>query len=192
MSTPFIGQIIMFAGSFAISGFAACNGQTIPIQQSHALFTLLGTTYGGDGQHAFQLPDLQGRAPVHHGDGSGLSTRYIGQQWGLDQLALGESHLPTHSHGVEYSAGDLTVQTSGASQNAPDSNSYLAGYGQAGNPVQMYTDSTGNEQVINGGFNPDDLTINTAGGGQAFDPSGPRLAINFLIAMQGLFPTRGG
>jgi len=195
MSEPFMGQIIMFGGQWTIQNFMQCTGASVHIHQNQALYSILGTTYGGDGRTTFMLPDLRGRAPVQHGNGPGLTHRHIGQTWGSDHLALGEAHLPTHSHGVEYGGsqdgGGLTVQTTGADQNAPSSSSYFAGYGQGSAPVQMYTDSTGNEQDIQGvtgGFNPDDLNIKTTGGGQAFDPSGPRLAISFQIAMQGTYP----
>src|SRR5690348_13380835 len=98
MATPYIGEIRMFGGNFAPAGWAFCNGQLLPIAQNDALYTLLGTTYGGDGVNTFALPDLRGRAPVHFGQGSGLSNYVQGQQYGAEQVTLNVNQIPAHNH----------------------------------------------------------------------------------------------
>src|SRR6266436_3949024 len=98
MSNPFIGEIRMFAGNFAPAGWAFCNGQLMPISENDALFNLIGTTYGGDGQATFALPDLQGRGPIHQGQGPGLSSRQIGETFGTEEVTLTVSQLPAHRH----------------------------------------------------------------------------------------------
>jgi len=190
-TTPYVGEIIMFAGNFAIQDFAPCDGRTLPVSQYQALFSILGTTYGGDGHSTFALPDLRGRAPVHES-----SHHAVGDTWGRERVSLTEKEMPKHTHGVEYdgSTGEagLTVQTTGPSQSSPDSDSYLAGY--AGGPNQMYTNSTGKEQEIQGvsggGFDPSKLEIQAAGQGDAFNVQGPRMAVTFLISLNGMYPQR--
>src|ERR1700704_2182159 len=99
MANAFIGEIRMFAGNFAPTGWALCAGQLMPISENDALFTLLGTTYGGDGQETFGLPDLQGRGPIHMGQGPGISQAYqMGEQGGVEQVTLTTNQIPNHSH----------------------------------------------------------------------------------------------
>src|SRR5438552_9926027 len=98
MSQPYVGEIRMFGGNFAPAGWAFCQGQIIPISQNDTLFNLIGTTYGGDGQETFGLPDLQGRVPVHNGTGPGLSTYVIGEKSGVESVTLTTNQIPIHSH----------------------------------------------------------------------------------------------
>src|SRR5277367_6552050 len=98
MSSPYVGEIRMFGGNFAPSGWAFCNGQILSISESEVLFTLIGTTYGGDGQSTFALPNLQGRVPVHQGQGPWLSTYIIGQSGGVENVTLTAGQMPAHSH----------------------------------------------------------------------------------------------
>src|SRR5512141_2176538 len=98
MSNPFIGEIRIFGGNFAPAGWAFCSGQLMPISENDALFNLIGTTYGGDGQNTFALPNLQGRLPMHTGTGAGLSTRMIGESGGVETVTLTSQQIPTHSH----------------------------------------------------------------------------------------------
>ena len=100
MGEPFVGEIRMFAGTFAPNGWALCQGQSLPISENDTLFNLIGTTYGGDGQETFKLPDLQGRAPIHMGTGPGLSTFSIGQEGGVESVTLNTQQMPLHNHPV--------------------------------------------------------------------------------------------
>src|SRR3978361_216820 len=106
MSSPFVAEIKLFGGNFAPRGYALCNGQLLPISQNTALFSLLGTTYGGNGQSTFGLPDLQGSVPVGVGQGPGLSDRGLGEQSGVDAVTLLASELPAHNHQIAVHAGD--------------------------------------------------------------------------------------
>ena len=157
MSEPFIGQIEMFAGNFAPRNWAFCDGQLLAIAQNTALFSLLGTLYGGDGRVTFGLPDLRGRLPMGWGAGAGLGSRWIGERGGSEAVTLSTAELPTHAHiltgAVSFSAGS----------------------------------SPG---VYVGGPDVDPLQTDAAGGGQAHENLPPYLAVNFIIALQGIFPSR--
>src|ERR1043165_3057908 len=106
MAEPFIGQIIMFGGNFQIRGYALCNGQILSIAQNTALFSILGTTYGGNGQTTFALPDLRGRVPMHPGQGPGLSSRTLGEQSGSETVTLLTTQIPGHTHTLNANSGD--------------------------------------------------------------------------------------
>ena len=179
MSSPFVAEIRCFPFNFAPKGWAFCAGQLLPISQNTALFSLLGTTYGGDGKSTFELPNLQGRVPIHPGQGPGLSLYVLGQEGGSDVVTLLQSEIPIHTHNL--GANNLNSgQVSIASQNAPakainSSNS---------NAVNIYSTSAPNTQ-----FNP--LVISIAGGSQPHNNDMPTLVLNFCIAMQGIFPPRG-
>src|ERR1700742_432868 len=105
MSNPYIGEIRMFGGSFAPVGWALCHGQLMPISENDTLFNLIGTTYGGDGQETFGIPDLQGRLPVHQGTGTGLSTKTIGEKAGVESVTLTTQQIPVHNHAVVADTG---------------------------------------------------------------------------------------
>jgi len=180
MSNPFLAEIRMFTGNFAPTGWAQCNGQLIPISQNTALFSLLGTTYGGDGKSNFALPNLQGCAPMHPGQGPGLSLHDLGETGGEQTVTLLQTEIPVHSHapgcvtsaaGDQNSPGPTTVWglTAGASrQQAP------ANYATQGTPaVQMNASAIG-----------------PAGGSLPHNNMSPFLAVTFIIALQGVFPAR--
>lgn len=169
---PFIGQIILFAGNFAPSGWALCNGQLMSIAQNTALFSILGTTYGGDGVTTFGLPDLRSRVPIHPGQGQGLSPYSLGQKGGVESVTLTSNQMPIHSHG--FAPGCSTDPPSG--QNP--SNSV---------PAALDTQAYGSE--ANANMRPGNST--NAGGSQAHDNVQPYLSVNFIIALQGIFPSRG-
>lgn len=156
---PFIGMITLFAGNFAPKGWAFCQGQLLPISQNSALFSLLGTTYGGDGVTTFALPDLRGRAPIQQGQGPGLSNYVLGEITGTENVTLTNTQLPAHTHSIVAAVG------------AP-SGTIRALEGQL-------TDS------------PIDETIGVTGGGEPFPVVQPILAINFIIALEGVYPSRG-
>ena len=172
MSEPFIGQIIIFAGNFAIRGYAMCNGQILSIAQNTALFSILGTTYGGNGQTTFALPDLRGRVPNHFGQGPGLSSYDLGQVGGTESETLTINNLPAHGHPFQVPANE-----SGGSTDEP-LNAFLA---KASNNLYSAT-SDGTKMGVGN-------TGNT-GGSQPFSLLQPYLTLNFQIALEGLFPSR--
>lgn len=179
----FVAEISMVAFNFAPRGWAHCNGQLLPISQNTALFSLLGTTYGGDGKVTFALPDLQGRAPMHPGQGPGLSHHGLGETGGIETLTLLESEIPVHSHEAQaaFRIGDDTIPT--ALTDNPV-NSF---------PIEQTEDadilfsSSGSEK--SGSFKPE-IKVNPTGGGQPHNNMQPYLTVNFIIALQGEFPPR--
>jgi len=170
MSDPFIAEIKIFAGNFPPRSWAQCDGQLFPISQNTALFSLLGTTYGGDGKSTFALPDLRGRSPMQPGQGPGLSVRDIGERDGTEQETLSLSQLPLHSHHLNAA----TAATTAAAANALLGQSAAKVYGPAANLVPMANEAIG-----------------AAGGGQPHENRQPYLTLNFIIALQGVFPSRG-
>lgn len=171
MSEPFIAEIRIFGFNFAPRGWAFCNGQFLPISQNTALFALLGTTYGGDGRTTFALPDLQSRAPMHRGSGPGLTPRSLGESAGADRVTLTPSQMPLHGHLMRTNSGNADSQSA--------SGTFLAT--EIG-PAQMYAPA--------GAANMAGDAIGVSGGGQAHPNLQPFLAMNFCIALQGIFPSR--
>lgn len=165
MGEPFIGEIRLFGGSFAPAGWAFCAGQTIPISQNDALFNLIGTTYGGDGQETFNLPDLQGRVPIHQG--SGL---VIGETGGSESVTLTTSQIPGHTHQP-------------ACQSAVGSQGPQNGVWAATNNSTIYSD-----QGPTGGSNFNAAAIGVTGGSQPHDNMMPYLVVSFIISLFGVFP----
>lgn len=173
MSEPFIAEIRIFAGNFAPRSWAFCNGQLLPISQNTALFSLIGTTYGGDGRTTTGLPNLQGRAPMHPGRGPGLTPRSLGQKGGTETETLTEAQIPSHNHSLQSS-------TSPGTTNSPAASSLLSR--SAGGAAYDSNDNLSNS------LNEDTL-INT-GGGNSHNNMQPFLTVNFIIALQGLYPSR--
>lgn len=169
MSTPFLGEIRMFGFQFAPSGWALCNGQLLSIAQNNALFALLGTIYGGDGVSTFALPNLEGRVPIHQGQGNG-SAHTIGQPGGSETATLSIAQLPAHNHSV------LAHKGAGKST-APTNNVPAATNGDNYN-------ATGNVAM-------NAAMIGQTGSGQPFGVVQPYLTVNFCIALQGIFPSQG-
>jgi microcystin-dependent protein len=172
MSEPFIAEIRIFAGNFAPRGWAFCNGQLLPIAQNTALFSLIGTTYGGDGRTTTALPDLQGRAPMHPGRGPGLTDRRLGQKGGVETVTLSEAQMPNHNHAMMASPNPGEVPGPG-SGNALARSVGGSVYGPANNLASLAGE-----------------TMLPAGNGQAHDNRQPFLAVNFIIALVGLYPQR--
>lgn len=170
MAQPFVGEIKMFAGNFAINGYAFCNGQLMSIAENDVLFALIGTTYGGDGQTTFGLPDMQGRIPLHQGQGPGLTSRTMGEKAGTETVTLISQQMPSHSHTAAANSG------SGASTN-PQSN-FIAG--STSTPYNTTAPAT--QMGVQ--------TIGLMGGSQAHDNLQPYLVITYLIALYGIFPPR--
>jgi microcystin-dependent protein len=178
MAEPFIGQIIQFAGNFAIRGYAMCNGQLLSIAQNTALFSILGTTYGGNGQTTFALPDLRGRVPIHPGQGPGLSPYSLGQMSGTETNTLTQNNLPPHSHQLNVSAGSK-------GNAAVPVNNFL---GVGNLPSTGENVNNFNSAAATGAMNAGSIT----GGGSSvpFNNIQPYLCINYLIALEGIFPSR--
>jgi microcystin-dependent protein len=169
---PFVAEIRIFPFNFAPKGWAWCDGQLLPLSQNTALFSLLGTTYGGDGKSNFALPDLQGRAPMHPGQGPGLSLHDLGETGGTDTVTLLESEIPSHSHTARADAIDP------ADTNVPSSTASLA----LSTGGQLYQ-SSNNTQLGN-------QALQQVGGGQPHNNLQPYLTFYFNIALQGVFPPR--
>lgn len=177
----FLGEIMMVAFNFAPKGFALCNGQLLPISQNQALFALLGTQFGGNGQTNFALPDLRGRVPVSYG-GYDYS---LGQQGGTEVTTLTQAQLPPHLHGMKVSADRGTTNLAGVAGTTPVPN-YLA---DSGGGAPQYG-GTPNATMATAG--PNATTVNTttaAGGSQPHTNLQPYLCLNFVIALQGVFPS---
>lgn len=178
MSSPFIAQIIITPYNFAPRNWAMCNGQTLSIAQNTALFSLLGTTFGGNGTTTFALPDLRGRAPVHPGSGAGLSPRVLGQVFGSENHTLTVNELPAHNHGGGGASAGQACST------LPGTSDLPSGRFPAITARPLYADApTGGIGAGGGG------TTN-AGGNQPHSNMQPYLALNYIIALFGTFPSR--
>ncbi len=175
MATPFVAEIRMFAGNFAPRGNALCNGQLLAIAQNTALFSLVGTTYGGNGQTNFGLPNLQSRAPMHFGQGPGLSLRFLGEQSGEETVTLLTTQMPGHTHQANgtSTAGGQTSPAGATWGTVLSGRTAAPLYAPAPADVSMNQNALG-------------LT----GGNQPHENMPPFLAINFIIALQGVFPSR--
>ncbi|CAB5660393.1 Phage Tail Collar Domain [Delftia tsuruhatensis] len=169
MADPFVAEIRIVGFNFAPKGWALCNGQLLPLSQNTALFSLLGTTYGGNGQSNFALPDIQGKFPMHPGQGPGLSQHDLGETGGSETVTLLESEIPSHSHGARAGAAG------GAAVASPSS----AGLGTA--PTRPYAAPPATATMA---------PPLVAGGSQPHNNLPPYLTMNFVIALQGVFPAR--
>ncbi len=172
MADPFVAEIRIFPFNFAPKGWAWCNGQLLPISQNTALFSLLGTTYGGDGKSTFALPDLEGRAPMHPGQGPGLSLHDLGETGGSETVTLLESEIPAHSHALRASSDPADVQQPSPARSLARSAPGFAYF--TGSP--------------NATLAPEALA--PAGGDQPHNNMQPYLTFYFNIALQGVFPPR--
>jgi len=172
MGEPFVGEIRMFGGSFNPAGWAFCSGQLLPISQNETLFNLIGTTYGGDGQSTFGLPDLQGRIPVHAGQGPGLSQSYtLGETFGVEAVTLTTQQIPIHSHAFLASLN--------AAASTDPTNQVLAQSSQ----LHVLTEDVTNRQM-------NALALTPAGGSQPHENMMPFLVISFIISLFGVFPSQ--
>ena len=163
----------MFGGNFAPRGWAFCDGQILPINQNQALFSILGTTYGGDGRTTFGLPDLRGRVPIHQGTGPGLSQKRIGQRSGTETNILSVENLPSHSHTINAVLED-------GNQSSPTGNL------PAGTKLldQEYSDAAAANTTMNA------TMVNSTGNNQEVNNMQPYLTVTYIIALQGVFPSR--
>lgn len=178
MTDPFIGEIRIFAGNFAPRNWAFCDGSTLNISQNTALYSILGTTYGGNGRTTLGLPDLQGRAPMHAGSGTGLSRRTLGEKGGAETQTFTEAHMPSHTHSEvavpqnRRTSSGSTIPTNHALGLIDDSQDI---YGDPNDLVDMASTSI----------------TSTGGGSGSRSNMQPFLAVNYIIALEGIFPNRG-
>jgi microcystin-dependent protein len=187
MSEPFIGEIRMVGFSFAPRGWAFCQGQLLPIAQNSALFSLLGTQFGGDGRTSFGLPDLRGRSPVGQGQGPGLSDITMGKMAGTETVTLNQTQMPSHTHTAEASiavpASSNGVDTTGT----PATNTVLGPASNSGRAGTLYATDAANTTLKP--FNSP-VTVQPAGGNLPIGTRNPFTGVNCIIALEGIFPSR--
>ncbi|WP_053148925.1 phage tail protein [Pseudomonas sp. P97.38] len=191
----FMGTIQSFAFNFAPSGWALCNGQTLAISQYQALFSLLGTYYGGNGQTNFMLPNLQGRLPMGQGNGLGLTPRVIGEVSGTENVTATLNNLPNHTHTLTGITAATTVQLANPASNPANAptptNSFIGTSGTGPGAANIYSDQVGATPVpLKGVTTTVSGTVAPTGNGLPMAIMNPFLAINFSIALNGLFPSR--
>lgn len=170
MSEPFVGEIRMFAGNFAPRGWAFCDGQLLAVSQNDALFSLLGTIYGGDGRTTFGLPDMRGRLPIHAGDGPGLSPRRLGAKAGAENVTLTVNQMPSHGHPFQGTASPATSRD-------PVGNS----------PAEAQADAYVEDLSA---FPLASQAVTATGGSQSHTNMMPYLCVNFIVALVGIYPSR--
>jgi len=170
MGQPYVGEIRMFAGNFAPAGWAFCNGSLMPIVENETLFNLIGTTYGGDGEQTFALPDLRGRVPMHQGSGPGLSPRVIGELGGSETVTLSNAQMPMHAHALRASSGLASL---GAPLGTVLAKTAANSYDSAPPAVPMAASA-----------------IPPAGGSQPHANMAPYCALNYIISLFGIFPSQ--
>ncbi len=170
---PFVGEITMFAGNFAPTGWAFCAGQLLPISQNTALFSLLGTYYGGDGKSTFALPNLNGRSPLHVGQsaGPGLQQRFLGEMGGVDSVTLSPGEMPSHNHALHAANASNLPAPSATTRLAPSNGGNI--YHEPTHPVVMAAN-----------------VLQPHSGGQPHNNRQPYVALNYIIALQGIYPPR--
>ena len=176
MADPFVAEIRIFPFNFAPKGWAFCAGQLLPISQNTALFSLLGTTYGGDGKSTFGLPDMQGNAPMHPGQGPGLSLHDLGEESGVQFVTLISTEMPIHAHGIGRAKGD------GGDSTLP-ANCVWAQSGFGRGAAALYHEKPATGKINN-------FSLTPTGGSLPHNNMQPYLTLNFCIALQGVFPAR--
>lgn len=171
MSEPFVGEIRMFAGNFAPRGWAFCDGQLLAVSQNDALFSLLGTIYGGDGRTTFGLPDMRGRIPIHAGSGPGLSPRRLGARGGAENVTLSTNQLPSHTHTVK------------GTSDAADSSDPVTRLPAQATGINIFASSAPS-------INMSGTAVPNVGGSRSHSNLMPFLCVNFIIALFGIYPSR--
>lgn len=204
MSEPFLGEIRMVGFNYAPRGWAFCQGQLMSIAQNSALFALLGTTFGGDGVTTFALPDYRGRDPIGMGNGPGLTPVIQGEKAGTENVTLIQSQMPIHTHtavSAPFSASltgpiNIPAATTGTTQAAPGNTTVLGPIAAGGRAGTLYATTTADTTLspfnatITGNLTPGNPTIGSAGGSQPVAIRNPYLGTNFIIATEGIFPSR--
>jgi microcystin-dependent protein len=190
-SEPFLGEICLFSFTFCPTGYAETNGQLLPINQNEALYSIIGTTYGGDGQISFALPDLRGRTALHVGRGAGLSEIVLGEVSGAENVTLSVNQIPSHSHSATTSV-DVTATLRGT--NSPATDKMPGGNVLAATNKNIKVYSTGSANVAMGGSSimtaaSASTSVGSTGGTQSFGNRSPFLGLRYCIAIQGIFPS---
>lgn len=175
MTEPFLGEIRIFAGNFAPEGWAFCNGQILSISQNSALYSIIGTTYGGDGRSTFALPNLQGRIPVNFGQGAGLSNRSLGLSYGSETVTLAANQMPSHGHSATIKGANA------GTTNQPQDNLF----GKVPRTNMYSTPDAALSNMAEGS-----ISLQNAGGSLAHNNMQPYLTLNFIIATSGIYPIR--
>lgn len=179
---PYIGEIRLFAGNFAPAGWAFCDGSLLPISENETLFNLIGTTYGGDGQSTFALPDFRGRVPIGMGQGAGLSNRIIGETGGQETITLSTANMPSHTH-----LGQIVVNNGNATTSIPTASSSIATSGAFSGrtflPNLSYTSNAPDILIAT-------VTTSTVGNSEPVSISRPRLGLNYIISLFGVYPAQ--
>ncbi|WP_217694743.1 phage tail protein [Algoriphagus marinus] len=178
---PFIGQIMMFGGNFAPRGWALCHGQLLPIPENEALFSLLGTIYGGDGRTTFGLPDLRGRCAVGMGQGPGLTSRQQGSKLGQEEVTLTVSQMPSHTH--QLMANNTDGNTNDPANNTLAKESVIVERSAPAFPVNGYSSNAANVSM-------NASSVGSSGGNLAHNNMQPSLTMNYVIALVGIYPSR--
>lgn len=173
MSSPYIGEIRMFAGNFAPAGWAFCDGQIMPISENDTLFNLIGTTYGGDGEETFGLPNLQSRVPIHMGTGPDGTTYQLAEAFGVESVTLSTQQIPNHTH---------TVMMSNANQTVSPNGTIMAAATSAQSGIRIYSTNAANSTMS-------PVTVSGEGGSQPHENCQPFLCINFIISLFGIYPS---
>jgi microcystin-dependent protein len=174
MADPFVAEVRVFPFNFAPKGWAWCDGQLMPISQNTALFSLVGTFYGGDGKSTFALPDLQGRAAMHAGDGPGLSSHTLGEDGGSETVTLTDTEIPSHGHAINSNLGSADLQSPSPLNSMAEADGFAYKQAPFGPTVTMAPE-----------------TLTPAGGDLPHNNLQPYLTFYFCIALQGVFPPRG-
>ena len=178
---PFIGQIMMFGGNFAPRGWAFCEGQLLPISSNTALFSILGTTYGGDGRTTFALPDLRGRVSIHPGNGPGLSDYRLGEKGGVEDVVLNQTQIPSHSHSASGQIACNFNPTTPATSTSPVNGVF------ANAESKVYNTASPNQHMAANGVS---VTVGNTGGNLSHTNQQPFIACNYIIALLGIYPSR--
>jgi microcystin-dependent protein len=190
VAQPYVGEIRMFGGNFAPAGWMFCDGQLLPISENETLFNLIGTTYGGDGQTTFALPNLQSRVPIHAGQGPTLSNYQLGEMAGAEAVTLAASQMPVHTHPIDQAqlAAKVRCQSGLETAGTPAGHVLAA---EAAGVTQLYSN-----QPANADMRADTIsvagaaTINPTGGNQPHDNRQPTVCLRFCIATEGVFPSQ--
>lgn len=180
-----LGEIRMFAGNYAPRNWALCDGQLLAISQYSALFSILGTTYGGDGRTTFALPDLRGRFPMHPGNGPGLSPRQLGQKGGVEDVTLTVAQMPSHSHPASTQVTSEASDSEGTVTNPEDAIPAKSG---SGDPD--WADENNANIELSDQMHSASTTVGNTGGNQSHDNMSPFNCVNFIICLEGLYPSR--
>ena len=188
MADAYVGEIRIFAGNFAPTGWAECSGQLLPIADNETLFNVIGTTYGGDGESTFALPDLRGRLAIGMGQGPGLSNRQIGEPLGVETVTITANQMPAHGHTMTKGTLAIAASSAVANRRNPSQAVYAK---EAAGVTAVYSDATPDKTLAPNALKGAPATLGTTGGGgQPVSVLQPTLSITFIICLNGIFPSQ--